>query len=257
MKPNPWISNLAVYEPGKPMLELARQLGLESEAGIVKLASNENAWGPSPKAQAAMVAAAAQMHLYPDGSAYYLRRELARRNGLDIEQVVVGNGSNELLEFLAHVYLDHDTNIVMADRAFVVYALLARAYQADVIRVPMRDLTHDLDALLAAVTPKTRLVFVANPNNPTGTKVTPAAVSRFLQNLPEHVVAVFDEAYFEFLDPEDQPALLAELQGAAPRPNLYVLRTFSKAYGLAGLRLGYAFAAPESARLLQRVRQPF
>lgn len=251
---NPWVKGLGVYEPGRPIEEVARELGFPDADAIVKLASNENALGPSPRAVKAMCAAAKRMHIYPDGGAFYLRQKLAGPLGIQPDQLVMGSGSNEILEFLGHVFLGPDTSIVMADRAFVVYRLIAAMFGARTIAVPMRNYTHDLDAMAAAVRPETRLVFVANPNNPTGTAVENRALDRFLDRLPDTAIAVLDEAYIELLPPERQPDTL---QWVRERRKVVVLRTFSKTYGLAGLRIGYA-AAPESCiQLMHRVRQPF
>jgi histidinol-phosphate aminotransferase len=251
---NPWVSKLGIYEPGRPIEEVARELGFEDPASIVKLASNENALGPSPRAVKAMRKAAAEMHRYPDGGAFYLRNTLAARLGLQPEQLVFGAGSNELIEFLCHVFLGPGTSIVMADRAFVVYRLMADMFQARTIAVPMKDLTHDLDAMRAAVAPDTRLVFIANPNNPTGTMVDGAAIDRFVTRAPDHVVTVLDEAYIELLPPAKQPDTLRYVREGR---KVVLLRTFSKTYGLAGLRLGYAAAPAECTALLHRIRQPF
>ncbi len=249
----PWVAGLASYEAGRPIEEVARELGFDP-ADVVKLASNENALGPSPRALAALQAALGRAHIYPDGDAFYLRRGLAQRLGVAPEEVFIGHGSNEIIALLGHVYLGPGTNIVMSDRAFVVYKLVAALYQAEVRAVPMRGFTHDLDAMRAAITPETRLVFVANPNNPTGTRVDNAALDRFLEQLPPHVVAVLDEAYVELLPPAEQPDLLRHVRAGRP---IYILRTFSKTYGLAGLRVGYALAGREGVALLNRVRQPF
>ena len=251
---NPWIRGLKVYEPGRPIEEVAREMGFEDASNIVKLASNENALGPSPRAVRAMRASARQMHLYPDGSAFYLRQALGAKLRLPPECLVCGCGSNEIIELLGHVFLDKDTSAVMADRAFIVYKLIAAMFCAQAISVPMRDLTHDLDAMLAAIRPDTRLVFVANPNNPTGTMVSTSALERFIEQAPEHVVVVVDEAYTELLPPDRQPNLLRYVLAGR---KLVVVRTFSKAYGLAGLRCGYAIAPPECIQLINRVRQPF
>ncbi|NCC51131.1 MAG: histidinol-phosphate transaminase [Spartobacteria bacterium] len=252
--PNMWIKNLAFYEPGRPIDELARELGLSSADEIIKLASNENALGPSPKAVDAMQRAASNMHIYPDGGSFYLRLALAQKYHVDMDQIIVGNGSNEIIEFLAHVYLQPGSNLVMADKAFIVYKLIAPAYQAEAITVPMVDLTHDLDAMLAAITPQTRMVFIANPNNPTGTMLSQDALDAFMDQVPASVAVVFDEAYIELLPPDRQPDTMAYVKS---RPNVYVLRTFSKAYGLAGLRVGYGISTAENIQLLNRVRQPF
>jgi histidinol-phosphate aminotransferase len=250
----PWVSGLGVYEPGRPLSDVARELGFENVADIIKLASNENALGPSPKAISAMKKAARQMHLYPDGGAFYLRQALARKLNVEPEQIITGTGSNELIEFIGHVFLDASNGIVMADKAFVVYKLVADLFRAPTIMVPMKRFTHDLEAMLQAITPDTRVVFIANPNNPTGTLVNQEALDTFMSRVPGHVVVVFDEAYIELLQPEDQPDCLRYVREGR---NVIVLRTFSKTYGLAGLRLGYAIAPAECIALMQRVRQPF
>jgi histidinol-phosphate aminotransferase len=255
MTPKPWINNLRIYEPGKPIEEVARELGFEHPEQILKLASNENELGPSPLALDAMQDAAAEMHRYPDGSAFYLRQKLAEHLQVAPENLLFGNGSNELIVFLCHAFLETGTNLVMGAEAFAVYFLAAALYQAEVIRVPMPNHTHDLDALLKAIRPETRLVVVVNPNNPTGTSVSPEALDRFIQELPEHVLAIFDEAYFELMPENLKPDLLKYIR--AGKKNILLLRTFSKAYGLAGLRIGYAVAHPDLINLLHRVRQPF
>lgn len=250
----PWVAGLGIYEPGRPIEEVARELGFASAADIIKLASNENALGPSPKAVQAMRKAARQMHLYPDGGAFYLVQALAKKLQVDPGQIIVGCGSNELLEFVGHVFLDANSTIVMADRAFVVYKLIAAMFQAKTITVPMVDYTHDLDAMLAAIRPDTRLVFIANPNNPTGTMVSGAAIDAFMRKVPEHVVVVFDEAYVELLPVDQQPDVLKYVRQGR---NVIVMRTFSKTYGLAGLRIGYGIAPAECIQLMHRIRQPF
>ena len=250
----PWIAGLGVYEPGRPIEEVARELGFADAAAIIKLASNENALGPSPKAVKAIRESARQMHLYPDGGAFYLVQALARKLNVAPDQIIVGCGSNEMLEFAGHVFLQPGTSIVMADRAFVVYKLIAAMFQARTISVPMKAFTHDLDAMLAAIQPDTRLVFVANPNNPTGTMVTGAAIDAFMARVPDHVVVVFDEAYVELLPPEQQPDVLKYVRQGR---KVIVMRTFSKTYGLAGLRIGYGVAPAECIQLMHRIRQPF
>jgi histidinol-phosphate aminotransferase len=254
MRIKPWVNQLSVYEPGRPIEEVAREFGIERPEEIVKLASNENALGPSPRAVRAMREAAGRMHLYPDGGSYHLRRALARRLDVSPDQIAPGHGSNEILALLGHVFLHAGTNIVMADRAFAVYRLVAALYQADVVAVPMRDFTHDLDAMAAAIGPATRLVFVGNPNNPTGTMVDGPAIDRFMARVPDDVAVVFDEAYVELLPPERQPDTLRYVREGR---SVFVLRTFSKTYGLAGLRVGYAVARADAIAALNRVRQPF
>lgn len=250
----PWVSGLGVYEPGRPIEEVARELGFANPDDIIKLASNENALGPSPKAAAAMRNAVRRMHLYPDGGAFYLRQAIAAKLHVSPDQIIPGAGSNEIIEFIGHVFMDESSAIVMADRAFVVYKLVADMFRARTIRVPMKAFTHDLEAMLQAITPDTRVVFIANPNNPTGTLVGQAEIDAFMARVPDHVVVVFDEAYIEMLQPGDQPDTLKYVREGR---KVIVLRTFSKAYGLAGLRIGYGIAPEECIRLLHRVRQPF
>lgn len=248
---NPQLRDLAVYEPGKPIEETARELGAEA-ASIIKLASNENPLGPSPKALAAMRDALDGVHLYPDGGGYYLREALARKLGLARENIILGSGSNEVLEFLGHGFLNRDDEIITSEHAFIAYKLIAQVFGARTIETPSPDLRHDLEAMRAAITERTRLIFIANPNNPTGTMVTQEEIGRFMDGLPDRVVVAFDEAYFEYVDqPPDT------LQYIRARENVIVLRTFSKIHGLASLRLGYGMAHPELIQILQKTRQPF
>lgn len=251
---NPGISDLPIYEPGRPIEDVARELGFADANDIVKLASNENALGPSPKALAAMRDAAGQMHRYPDGGAFYLKQKLAEKLDVEPSMLLPGNGSNEILELLAHVFLAPGASIVMAEYAFVVYRLVAASHRCRVHAVAMPGLTHDLPAMLSAIDEDTRMVFIANPNNPTGTKVDQAQIDAFMDQVPERVVVCFDEAYFELLPVEQRPDCLKYVRDGR---NVYVVRTFSKAYGLAGLRIGYAVGSPEAVSLLHRVRQPF
>ena len=248
---NPSVLTQPVYEPGKPIEDVARELGLDP-ATIIKLASNENPFGPSPKAKAAAVRALDQGELYPDGGCVRLRARLAEIYGLEPAQFVAGNGSNELIELLGHVFLRPGDEVVMGDPAFAVYKLVTLLFGAKPVEVPLVNHRHDLAALAAAVTPRTRLVFVPSPNNPTGTANTEAELLAFARALPPHVVFVFDEAYAEFLEraPDLRP-LIREGR------NVVCLRTFSKIYGLASLRVGYGYTTRELAALLNRVRQPF
>jgi len=251
---NTWVKNLPTYEPGRPVEEVARELGFGSADEIDKLASNENALGPSPKAIEAMRAASSEMHRYPDGGAFYLKQALAGKLGLASSQILAGNGSNELIELIAHVYLGPGAGIVTADHAFVVYRLVAASSRAGVVSTPMKDLTYDLDAVLDAITPDTAVVFISNPNNPTGTMVGGDEIEKYMARVPDHVVTCFDEAYVELLPPERQPDTLRYVREGRP---VIVLRTFSKAYGLAGLRIGYGVAPEECIGLLNKTRQPF
>lgn len=248
---NQFVCDLVAYEPGKPIEETARELGLDP-ASIVKLASNENPLGPAPAAKAAMQAEIDELHIYPDGGGYKLRSALAEKHGLGLEHVVLGNGSNEIIELLCHCFLNAKSELIAAEHAFVVYKLMATLFGAKYVEVTDPDFIHDLEGMADAITDDTRLVFIANPNNPTGTLVGQEALDRFMDRLPDHVVAVFDEAYYEFLD--DAPDTLKYVKEGR---NVCVLRTFSKAYGLAGLRIGYGLAAPQVAAILQKARQPF
>ncbi len=248
---NSFVCDLVAYEPGKPIDETARDLGLDPSQ-IIKLASNENPLGPSPMAQAAMCAALAEAHIYPDGGGYQLRTAIAEDVGLARENVVLGNGSNEIIELLCHTFLNRQTELIAAEHAFVVYQLMATLFGAKYVAVPDPSFIHDLDAMAAAITAATRLVFIANPNNPTGTMVDQITIDRFMDRLPDHVIAVFDEAYIEF--PEDAPDTLRYVREGR---NVCVLRTFSKIHGLAGLRVGYGLAPAHLADLLQKARQPF
>jgi histidinol-phosphate aminotransferase len=248
---NKFVCDLVAYEPGKPIEETARELGLEPGA-IVKLASNENPLGPSPLAVAAMREALETAHIYPDGGGWKLRNAVAERFGLGRENVVLANGSNEIIELLCHCFLRPGAALIAAEHAFVVYKLMATLFGADYVEVPDPDFVHDLDAMADAITDETRLVFVANPNNPTGTLVGQEEIDGFVDRLPDHVVAVFDEAYHEFLI--DAPDTVKHVKAGR---NVVVMRTFSKAQGLAGLRIGYGLAPRSLADLLHKARQPF
>jgi histidinol-phosphate aminotransferase len=245
------LRELPVYEPGKPIEETARELGAHADE-IIKLASNENPLGPSPKALAAMQAALQSANLYPDGGGFYLREALSAKLGVARDHIILGAGSNEIIEFFGHAFLDRDDEIVTSEHAFVVYKLVAAVFGARTIEVPSPDLHHDLDGILAAITRKTRLVFIANPNNPTGTLLSQEEIDRFMERVPPHVVVVFDEAYFEYLDtPPDT------LRFVRDGRNVAVLRTFSKIQGLANLRVGFGIARPQLIQVLHKTRQPF
>lgn len=248
---NRFVCDLVAYEPGKPIDETARELGLRPE-DIIKLASNENPLGPSPKAKEAMRLALEDAHIYPDGGGYRLRTAIAEKFGLGRENVILGNGSNEIIELLCHSFLHPEAELIAAEHAFVVYKLMATLFGAKYVKVADPGFIHDLDAMADAITPNTRLVFVANPNNPTGTMVGQEALDRFMDRLPEHVIAVFDEAYYEFLD--DAPDTLKYIREGR---NACVLRTCSKIHGLAALRVGYGLAPKGLADILQKARQPF
>ena len=248
---NPQLRDLAVYEPGKPIEETAREFGIDPTE-IVKLASNENPLGPSPKALHAMHAALDSAHLYPDGSGFYLCKAIGTKLGLKPENVILGNGSNEVIEFLGHAFLNPGDEVITCQYAFIVYKLLATAFGVRTIETPSPHYQQNLDDTLAAITPKTRIIFIPNPNNPTGTLVSQCAIDRFMSRVPQSIIVVFDEAYFEFLnDPPDTLPLVRDGR------NIVVLRTFSKIHGLAGLRIGYALAPPEMIQVLHKTRQPF
>lgn len=248
---NPQLRSLVAYEPGKPVEDLARELGIP-HGEIIKLASNENPLGPSPKARQAMIEALDRAHFYPDGGGYYLREAIAEMLGLSMANIILGNGSNEIIEFIGHAYLQPGDEIVEAAHSFAVYRLMAQLFGAKTVDVPDPGFTADLDAMLEAITPKTKEVFIANPNNPTGTMVGQDAIDRFMERVPGHVMVVFDEAYYEFSD--NPPDVLKYVRAGR---NIVVLRTFSKIQGLANLRIGYGIAAPEIVEVLQKARQPF
>ncbi|WP_269526337.1 histidinol-phosphate transaminase [Coraliomargarita parva] len=248
---NAGVLDQPVYEPGKPIEYVAREYGLKPEA-IAKLASNENPFGPSPKAVEAIHAAAAHSHLYPDGGCLDLRQAIARARGLTPESIVIGNGSNEIIELLGHAFLRPGVEVVMGTQAFIVYKLVAKLFGATPVEVPMKDFAHDLKAMRAAVTERTRLLFVASPNNPTGIANQEGELLDLAASLPEHVIFCFDEAYAEYL--ETAPDLRAAIEAGH---KVIGMRTFSKIYGLGGLRVGYGYGDPELIALLQRVRQPF
>ncbi|MEI7969680.1 MAG: histidinol-phosphate transaminase [Betaproteobacteria bacterium] len=248
-----WVRSFAAYVPGKPAQELAREMGLE-EGSIVKLASNENPLGPSAMALAAMRAALDDIARYPDANGFELKQALSARFGVGMNQIVLGNGSNDVLELVARTFLSPGASAVYSEHAFAVYPLSVQAVGATHLQTPARRFGHDLDAMVAAVREDTRLVFVANPNNPTGTFLSGAELHRFLQRIPSRVMVVLDEAYTEYLPDADRYDGISWLREF---PNLVITRTFSKAYGLAGMRVGFALAHPDVADLMNRVRQPF
>jgi histidinol-phosphate aminotransferase len=250
---NPSLADLPVYQPGRPIEEVARELGLPA-GDIIKLASNENPLGPSPAALAAMENALQSLHLYPDGNAFYLKRKLAGKLGVEPANLILGNGSNEIIEFIGHALMSPGTDVIVSEFCFAVYPIVTRLFGANLVTVPARDFGHDLPAMLRAITPKTRVVFVANPNNPTGTLAAASDVMRFIDAIPPHVLLAMDEAYVEFLG---SPCDLLPLIRSGKSPNLLLMRTFSKIYGLAGLRLGYGIGHPELIATLEKIRQPF
>ena len=248
-----YVRSIAPYQPGKPISELAREMGLE-EAGIVKLASNENPLGIGPRTRAAIDAALSDVARYPDGNGYVLKSALSQRYGVDLSCIVLGNGSNDVLELVALAFLGPRRAAVMSQHAFAVYPLATQARGARAIVVPAKNFAHDLEAMAKAVDDETFVVWAANPNNPTGTLAMPDEVEAFLRKVPERVLVVVDEAYNEYIRADLRTDMLRLLKR---HPNLVVTRTFSKAYGLAGLRVGYALAHPSVADVMNRVRQPF
>ena len=266
---SPFLKHLPVYQPGRPIEEVARELGLPADS-ISKVASNENPFGPSPLALAAMQKALAGVNLYPDGNAFYLKQKLAAKLGVEPANLVLGNGSNEIIEFVGHALLGgtgilpartNDTGkmpappeVVVSQYCFAVYPIVTKLFGANLITVPAKNYGHDLPAMLKAITPQTRIVFVANPNNPTGTLAPREELIRFVNEVPDDVLLVMDEAYIEFLnDPPD----LVSLVRLGARKNLILMRTFSKIYGLAGLRIGYGIGNPGFISALEKIRQPF
>jgi histidinol-phosphate aminotransferase len=247
----PGVRGLQPYVPGKPIEELERDYGVRN---VIKLASNENPLGPSPKALEAAKAALTEIARYPDGGGFALKRALATKLGVLPEQVTLGNGSNDILEFAARAFVTAQDEVLFSQHAFAVYPIVTQAVGARAVEVPARNWGHDLAAMRAAITARTRLVFIANPNNPTGTWLPRDALREFLDNVPENLIVVVDEAYFEYVEESAYPDSIAWL---ARYPNLVCARTFSKIYGLAGLRVGYGISSPTVADLLNRVRQPF
>ena len=245
------IRSIHPYQPGKPISELQRELGLSD---IIKLASNENPLGASSNVLSCLSTSMNEVARYPDGNAFHLKQRLSERLDVAADCLTIGNGSNDVLEMIARVFAQDDDEIIISQHAFAVYGLVAKAVGATLIETPAKTFGHDLEAMIHRVSSKTKLVFLANPNNPTGTYFSKEALSQFLNSIPNHVIVVVDEAYFEYVQHQDYPNALTYLNH---HPNLIVTRTFSKAYGLAALRLGYAVSHPDIADLLNRIRQPF
>ncbi|WP_299198465.1 histidinol-phosphate transaminase [uncultured Amphritea sp.] len=247
----PGVQGLHPYQPGKPVEELERELGIKNS---IKLASNENPQGPSPVAIAAIQAALGESCRYPDASGFKLKQALSDHYGISVNTITLGNGSNDVLDLIGRTFLLPGDEVIYSEYSFVVYMLVAQSTGARAVVVPARDWGHDLDAMAAAVTDKTRVIFLANPNNPTGTWFSDQAMRAFMAKVPENVIVVLDEAYLEYVS---EPEYMSGLALQNEYPNLVVARTFSKAFGLAALRIGYAVAAPAITDLLNRVRQPF
>jgi len=247
----PGVRGLHPYQPGKPAEELERELRISD---IIKLASNENPLGAGSLATEAVRAGASTLHLYPDGNAHALRTALVERLGLPMEQIIIGNGSNEILELVARAFVSPAHEVIFSEHAFAVYPLVTQAIGARAVVTPARDWGHDLEAMSAAICAQTRLIFIANPNNPTGSWLPKMALEGFLESVPQHVLVVIDEAYCEYVQEPDYPDATAWI---ARFPNLLVTRTFSKVHGLAAIRLGYGLSSASLVELLNRVRQPF
>ena len=245
------IKNLIPYEPGKPIEELERELGIKDS---IKLASNENPIGPSSKALKTIERSLPNIHRYPDGSGFYLKDAIADYFNINPSDIIIGNGSNEIIELAVRTFLNPGDEVVFADQSFVVYQIVTQSANCKNVIVPLKDFTHDLNGMAKAVTEKTRMIFIANPNNPTGTAVGRNEVERFMKRLSNDVIVVFDEAYYEYVERKDFPDTVKYVRDGK---NVIVLRTFSKIYGLAGLRIGYGFAGDEIVGFMNRVRQPF
>jgi histidinol-phosphate aminotransferase len=245
------IRTITPYVPGKPIEELERELGI---SGTIKLASNENPLGPSPKAIAAVKKAVEGLNRYPDGSGFYLSQALAKKYEVDLSRIILGNGSNELIELVVRTFVQPGDEVISADPSFVVYKMIAQAAGGTNVIVPCKDMRHDLEAMTERITARTKIVFIANPNNPTGTMNTRSEMQRFMEHIPDHVIVAVDEAYFEYVTHADYPDSLDYLNEGR---NVLALRTFSKIYGLAGLRIGYGITTAEIAELMNKVRQPF
>lgn len=255
LQPAPNISTITPYPPGKPLEELEREYGI---TGSIKLASNENPWGPSPRAVKAIAGALTSLHRYPDGSSYYLTQALAGWTGASPAEIILGNGSNEVIEFLVKAFVQTGDEVITSHPSFLMYQKLVQVRGGVNTVIPLRDMHHDLAAILAAITPRTRLIFMDNPNNPCATLISREAFADFLEQVPEDVVVVLDEAYVDFvMPPELRIDVFSYIRNPEGRAPVVALRTFSKAFGLAGLRVGFGMMHPEIAGLLHRVRQPF
>lgn len=251
IKPNEFVKDLIPYVPGKPLEELERELGIY---GAVKIASNENPLGPSPLALRALAAALPKLNRYPDGDAFYLKHKLADRLGVKPENLIFGNGSNEVIEIVARTFMKPGDEAVMGEFAFIVFPIVTQAVGVKAVISPMPDLTHNLKDMFRRITPKTRAVFIANPNNPTGTMVRRDELEWFLQRVPDDIAVVIDEAYYDYVDNLDYPN---SLNYRNLGKSIITVRTFSKIYGLAGLRLGFGVSDKETISYMNRVREPF
>jgi len=251
MKAKSGIESITPYQGGKPIEEVERELGITN---IIKLASNENPLGPAPLAIEAIKEAASRVHLYPDGNGYYLKNDLAEHLKVKPENIILGNGSNEVLQIIGETFVEPGDEMIYSEQAFVVYMLVSKICQAKAVTSPLKDYTHDLEAMADCITNNTKVIFIANPNNPTGTMVNASQVEEFMKRVPDDVLVAFDEAYYEYVERSDVPQTLKYVHDGR---NVIVLRTFSKIYGLAGLRIGYGIANEEIIEIMNRVRQPF
>ena len=253
IKPQSGLHAIKPYTPGKPIEEVQREYGLTD---VIKLASNENPLGPSPKVVAALQAALPELNFYPDAQAYTLSRAIAARHGVAPDMVRVGNGADGLIREICVSYLNDDDEVLTSTASFPVYDISTAVMRARMVKAPLKGLRFDLDAIAASITDRTKLIFLCNPNNPTGNIVTAAEVAAFMPRVPDHVIVVFDEAYYEFVDSSDYPDSLAYVKSGR-YPNAVVLRTFSKAYGIAGIRLGYGIAHPTLLAPLRATTESF
>ena len=251
MKARPGIEFIQPYQGGKPIEEVERELGITN---IIKLASNENPFGPAPLAVEAIKSAAEKVNLYPDGNSYYLKNDLAKHLNVKPEKLILGNGSNEVLTTIGDTFVSPGDEVVYSEQAFVVYMLVANVCGAKSVTTPLKDYTHDLEAMADCITDNTEVIFIANPNNPTGTMVNTGQVEAFMRRVPDDVLVAFDEAYYEYVERDDYPQTLKYVHDGR---NVIVLRTFSKIYGLAGLRIGYGISNENVVELMNKVRQPF
>ena len=255
IRPQRGLAAMKPYAPGKPVAEVQREYGLED---VIKLASNENPLGPSPQALAAMEQVLCRLNVYPDGQSYYLRHAIAHHlgSGISPEQIAVGNGADGIIMQVCLAYLDEDCEVVTSRSSFPVYDIFTHTMRARLIKTPLKgDYGFDLEAMAQAITDRTKLVFVCNPNNPTGLIIPAAEVDAFMDKVPDHVLVIFDEAYYEFVDSDEYPDTLQSIR--AGRTNVMVMRTFSKVHGLAGIRLGYGIAQPEILAPMHKVKEPF
>lgn len=248
----PSILEIKPYVPGKPIDEIVRELGLKKD--IFKIASNENPLGPSPLAMAALKKGIKSLNLYPDDSCYYLTRALAQKLNLNEEYLILGNGSVEILDLIAKAFINPNDEVIISNYSFVMFQIVTLIAGGKIIIIPLKDFRHNLEAMTKAITERTKIIFIANPNNPTGTINTAEEMAQFMEHIPENVLVVWDEAYYEYVLRKDYPDSLKYVKAGR---NIIVLRTFSKIYGLAGLRLGYGIAPPELIALLRKVKMPF